>query len=188
MSLSQPMTSASDESRWYVMRDLKRHNALLPAYKELPELGFEVYTPLHTVIVTSRTGSKRRVERPVIPDLLFVHSPFDALDAAVRKIDTLQFRYVKGAPYRTPMVASSRDMERFIRVTTRGTGVRYYSPGELTEAMVGRQIRVVGGPLDGIKANLMSIRGLRHRRLVVDVDGLVAASVEINPEFIEFLS
>lgn len=36
---------------WFVMRDLKRPNALSPAWKTLPGMGFEVFTPLRTRIV-----------------------------------------------------------------------------------------------------------------------------------------
>lgn len=44
---------------WFVMRDLKRPNALSPAWKTLPGMGFEVFTPLREAL-------------PVVNDLLFV--------------------------------------------------------------------------------------------------------------------
>ena len=34
------------EKHWYAMRDLKRSNALLPAYKQLSQAGMEVFTPM----------------------------------------------------------------------------------------------------------------------------------------------
>lgn len=41
------MISAKEEKiQWYVMRDLKRPNSLLPAYKELGEKGIEIFTPM----------------------------------------------------------------------------------------------------------------------------------------------
>ena len=35
-----------NERQWFVMRDLKRPNAKLPAYQQLIEDGFEVFTPM----------------------------------------------------------------------------------------------------------------------------------------------
>lgn len=56
---------------WFVMRDLKRPNALSPSWKTLPGMGFEVFTPLRTSIVM-RKGVPVREALPVVNDLLFV--------------------------------------------------------------------------------------------------------------------
>ena len=47
----QPQKSLSvisefDQLRWFVMRDLKRHNAKLPAYKMLGDMNIKVFTPM----------------------------------------------------------------------------------------------------------------------------------------------
>jgi len=41
--------------QWFVMRDLKRPNAKLPAYRLLRELNFEVFVPMK-VLVTNKNG------------------------------------------------------------------------------------------------------------------------------------
>ena len=48
---------------WFVMRDLKRPNAKLPAYKFLAEQGLEVFTPM-TWRLSVRHGKRIREERP----------------------------------------------------------------------------------------------------------------------------
>ena len=101
------------EHQWFVMRDLKRPNAKLPAYKELAKAGFRVFTPLITKVV-EYAGKRKRVEVPFVQDLLFVFSEKETLDKVVARTDTLQYRFVKGAAYCSPMVVSVRDMERFI--------------------------------------------------------------------------
>lgn len=63
---------------WFVMRDLKRPNALSLAWKTLPGMGFEVFTPLRTRIVM-RKGVPVRATLPVINDLLFVSAERKAL-------------------------------------------------------------------------------------------------------------
>ena len=35
-----------EDTRWYVMRDLKRVNAKQPAYMELKGMGMEVFVPM----------------------------------------------------------------------------------------------------------------------------------------------
>ena len=58
---------------WFVMRDLKRLNAKLPAYKQLGDMQFELFTPMKWQMVVK--GDKRiRMEVPYMQDLLFVHS------------------------------------------------------------------------------------------------------------------
>ena len=51
MTQSTPITSDAKQQdfrqkSWFVMRDLKRPNAKLPAYIQLEQEGIEVFTPL----------------------------------------------------------------------------------------------------------------------------------------------
>ena len=60
---------------WYVMRDLKRANAKLPAYKQLLNEHFEVFTPMKEQL-SVHGGKRTREEVPFIQDLLLVHPTF----------------------------------------------------------------------------------------------------------------
>ena len=102
-----------EEVRWFVMRDLKRTNAKLPAYKLLDGKKMEVFVPMKWHLVT-RKGVRVREEVPFIQDLLFVHETRKNLDAVVKKTPTLQFRWLRNT-WREPMVVVDADMERFIR-------------------------------------------------------------------------
>ena len=64
---------------------------------------------------------------------------------------------------------------------------RYFLVEELTSAMYGRMIRIEGGPLDGYEGRLLSIRGSRVKRLIVEIPGLLVAAVEVDPEYIRLL-
>lgn len=178
-------TAVGEKGEWFVMRDLKRPNALRPAYKELADGGFEVFTPLEWR-VSVRHGHKVREEVPVLRDLLFVHSRREELDPFVSRVPTLQYRYVRGA-YRLPMTVPAHDMERFIRAAGASESPRYFLPGELTEAQCGRMVSIVGGPLDGYVGRLLSVRGSKSRRLIVGLPGILMAAVEVDPEYIRVL-
>lgn len=176
----------TDEKQWYVMRDLKRRNSNRLAIHDLEDAGLEVFTPMMQMVLNIG-GRRQRKTVPVIQDLLFVHESKEKLDPHVARYPNLQYRYVKGCSVDDPMKVKEADMTRFIKAVNGGDSTVYYRPGELTEAMYGRTIRIVGGPLDAIEGRLLSVKGLRKRRLIVEIPGLISASVEVAPEFITFV-
>lgn len=174
-----------ENARWYVMRDLKRINAKEPAYKLLKGMNMEVFVPMKWRLVTRR-GVRIREEIPVIPDLLFVRERQRMLDAVVKKIPTLQYRWLRGT-WRKPMTVADADMKRFIHAVNASENPKYYHPDELTSDMYGRSVRIVGGSMDGYSGKLLSMRGSKFKRLIVEIPNLLTAAVEVNPEFIIFI-
>ena len=77
------------EKHWFALRDLKRSNAIYPAYKQLSELGIEVFTPMKWRI-TKRNGKQFGREVPVMPDLLFAYDTRKRLDPIVSQTPTLK--------------------------------------------------------------------------------------------------
>lgn len=189
-SASVASPSANDAEagamRWFVMRDLKRQNAKMPAYKQLAEGGFQVFTPMKSQLVT-RNGKRQRLQVPFISDLLFVYSSRDALDPVVTKTPTLQYRFQRGGAYCEPMTVREAEMRRFIAAVENSPSALYFTPAEITPDMVGRQVCVVDGPLEGYIGRLMAVRGSRVKRLLVDLPNMLTVGVEIESEFIKFL-
>ena len=106
------------QKHWYVMRDLKRSNSKLPAYKQLANLKFEVFTPMHWKLIVA--GNKKiPMEVPFIQDLLFVHDTREKLDIITEKIPTLQYRYQRTdcGHVRTQDTHRRRQSERLRRKT-----------------------------------------------------------------------
>ena len=64
--------------------------------------------------------------------------------------------------------------------------IRYYLPEEIKADMYGKEISVVGGPLDGYSGKLLSSRGSKKRRIIVEIPGFITAAVEVYPEYIQF--
>ena len=102
-----------DGKQWFVMRDLTRNNAKLPAYRMLDNLKIECFTPMVSKIVTCH-GIRERREVPYMHDLLFAHDTREVLDPIVERIPTFQYRYLRRT-YRVPMTVRHEDMERFLR-------------------------------------------------------------------------
>lgn len=171
---------------WFVMRDLTRANTTRPAWKELTEAGFRVFTPL-VWKVRSRGGRTERYKAPAIHDLLFVESDRTRLDEEVSRRLTLQYRFVRGGSYGEAMTVGDTEMERFIKATSHTDDPKYFLPSELTQSMIGRKVKIVGGPLDGFSGHLLSIKGMRTRRLIVELPGMLASAVEVSPDYIQFV-
>jgi len=170
---------------WFVMRDLKRTNAKEPAYKLLEGMNMEIFVPMKWQLVT-RNRKRVREKTPFIQDLLFVHETRLNLDPVVAKTPTLQYRWMRNT-YRKPMTISDTAMDRFIHAVNSSESPGYYLPEEVTPAMYGNKIRIVGGRLDGYEGNLITTRGSKVKRLLVKLDGLLAVCVEISPEYIQFI-
>lgn len=177
--------SSTDDRHWYVLRDLKRANAKRFNWQYLRDCGFEVFTPMRRIILL-QSGKRVRKEVPVISDLLFVFSSKSDLDPFIEKTPTLQYRYLKHR-YMTPMTVSDADMRTFIKGTENLERVIYYTPEEIPDSIIGKPARVIGGPLNGYEGKILSIRGSKVRRLLVELPGIITAGVEVNPEFIEIL-
>ena len=171
--------SEKEPKRWYVMRDLKRSNAALPAYKQLAALNIELFTPMKQRL-TVVGGKKIRKEVPFLQDLLFVYAMREELDAIVQSIPTLQYRFIKGGRYCEAMTVRNREMERFIHAIRNTDNPRYYSPEEITPAMQGRRVRIVGGPLDNYEGCLLTVRGSRSKRLLLEIPNLISTGIEIT--------
>lgn len=174
-----------DQKYWFVMRDLKRPNAKLPAYKQLADEYFEVFTPMKWILRT-RLGKRIREEVPFMQDLLFVHGKRRDIEEVVKRTPTLQFRYQKGGPYKT-MIVRDADMERFIHAVSASENPKYYLPEEITAEMQGRMIQIIGGKLDGYRGILLTTRGSKTKRLLIELPKFFSVGVEVNSEYIELL-
>lgn len=180
-----PAVREFDALRWFVMRDLKRTNAKLPAYKMLGDMKLEIFTPMVKKVV--RVGGRHiPQEVPFMQDLLFVHTARSVLDPIVEVVPTLQYRFLRDG-YRTPMTVRDADMERFIHAVESAGQPRFYTPGEVTPDMIGKMVRIVGGPLHGYEGRLQKMQGSRAKRLFVELPSLLMASVEVDPEYIQLI-
>lgn len=179
-------TVTMTEAKWYALRDLKRPNAIQHAWEMFQYLKMKVFTPKKWVLVTVK-GKRKRKEVAFIPDLLFVHETREILDPIIETTATLQYRFRKYGAQDDPIVVPDADMERFIHAVNNSESYRYYLPEEITPAMYGRKIRIVGGPLNGYEGCLLTTRGSKVKRLLVELKGFLAAGIEVDPEYIQLM-
>ena len=178
------------EDCWYVLRDLARPNAKRPAYKQLqamPDMQGCVFIPLKQQVFVE---FGKRVVRfiPFMPDLVFVHKSKEELDPIIRKMELLQYRYVRGGKQYEAMTVRHEAMEQFMRAVKEIDLVEYYSYDEVSPRIYGKQIRIIGGRLNGFEGRLMSKRGSKHKRLLIDLKECnLSASIQVESEYIQLL-
>ena len=178
-------SSNKNQAFWFVLRDLKRPNAKQRAYQLFEEKNIETFTPMKWRLDIIQ-GKRVRKEVPCIPDLLFVHDTREHLDSIIEENMTVQYRWVRNK-WREPMVVSDAEMERFIHAVSISGTPKYYLPEEITPEMLNRSIRIVGGPLDGCEGTLVTTRGSKVKRLLVELPELLSVAVEVNPEYIQLI-
>ena len=185
--MAEPASESVDEKQWFVLRDLTRPIAKLPGHLRVQQAGLEVFTPMKWV-VSDRQGKKVRKLTPVIHDLLFVHATKEELTPLINKTDTLQFRYLKGKGYCVPMTVRDKDMGRFIEAVKATDSPQYYTPSELTALSYGKKVRLIcDGVMNGYEGKLLSVKGSRKKRLIIEVPGILAVVYEVSPDFIQFV-
>lgn len=187
MPVGSPETvvTGNEACQWFVMRDLTRPNAKLPAYKLLDGMNIRNFTPMVWKLMLNH-GKRERRQMPFIHDLLFVYASRSVLDSVVDRTPTLQYRYLRGG-YKMPMTVRAADMQRFMHAVRFSSSPQYYRPDEVTPAMRNRRIRIIGGNLDGYEGSLITTRGSKVKRLLVEIPMLLAATVEVETEFIQLL-
>lgn len=177
-----------DKNLWFVLRDLSRPNARIPGYKLLEKENIKVFTPMHFVLKKKIDGKNIRVKEPVLKSLVFAYSRKAILDTLTRKYRVLQFRYVYGHSINDPMIVPQNDMDKFIHaIESSYSEPIYYSMEDITPDKYGREVRIIGGNLDGYTGRLLRMRGSKVKRLLVELKGLFVAGIEVDAEYIQFI-
>lgn len=174
------------EPQWFVMRDFAQASRNF-SYKSFEEAGFRVFTPLTWQLV-GRGGARERMLAPFIRDLFFVCSTRELLDPMVLRSPVVTYRYVRGG-YHRPMVVPSAEMDRFIRAVESCVNPVYYRPDEVTPAMYGSRVRIVGGHLDGYEGLLVeSCGGRKGKWLLVELPGFFSVGVKVQPRYVRLVN
>ena len=65
---------------------------------------------------------------------------------------------------------------------------KYYTPEALTTLSYGKKVRLVcDGVMNGYEGKLLSVRGSRKKKLVIEVPGVLAVIYEVSPDYIQFI-
>ncbi len=137
--------------------------------------------------VSESYGRKVCVKVPVISNLIFVYSNPAELAPIMSENSRFQFIYKRGGRENESIVVPDREMEDFIKAVENSSKPLYFPPGELNMSK-GTRIRIIGGLLDGMEGIFLKVKGARSRRLVVEIPGMIAVAVEVEPDLVQILA
>lgn len=185
MDITSTNTNEITTVRWFVMRAYKSEKK---AEEKLGgKDGLEYYIPkCYAERVYHGVKSKRFV--PVIPNLVFVHASRIQISNFKKRYNFLQFVMWEKKTGSEYMVVPDEQMESFIKVSSQyEENISFYKSNEI-DLHKGTRVRIHGGKFEGVKGVFMRVQGKRNRRVVVVLEGVMAAVAEVHPDLIEVIS
>ncbi len=159
----------------------------LQAHEWFTARGIKSFVPMRYELVTARDGHKSRQLVPAIHNLIFVHTTQALMRELKPQLSIVQYltRPVDG--HNRPILVPDSQMQQFIRVCdSYDDHLLYFHPEELNLRR-GTAVRIIGGPFDGVEGTFVKVQGVRNRRVVVQLTGLLAIAAEVHPDLIQVL-
>ena len=166
---------------WFAMRATYRRE--LEAMHLLEKANFGCFIPMQYKI-SIRRGRKVRALVPVIRNLVFVHARPSEVQRFKSQITYLQ--YITDTRSGQKIIIPDHDMQRFIAVAgTYNDHLLYFQPEELNLSK-GTKVRITGGDFEGQEGVFLKVKGVRDRRVVIAIQGIIAVALAtIHPDLIE---
>ncbi|MDE6000246.1 MAG: UpxY family transcription antiterminator [Bacteroidaceae bacterium] len=182
-SPTTPPPFHGDEPKWFALK-VSRKETL--ATTVLETAGLRTYCPL-TKTDTTIQGKKIIVERPLIPNTIFVYASFKLINALKNQHPFITYCYKKMDGKYKILQVPTREMERFIDSSTKMQGdITYYRPEEV-ELHKGDHVKIVGGLFDGYEGTLLKAKGRAKRMFLINFEMLGALGTHIEPQYIRII-
>lgn len=181
MTISSIPTEASG-IKWFAMCDLKRPNDPNRAYKVMENKGFEVFTPMQEHLI-DKYGKHLRVDKPIFPDMLFVHTTRAKLDPLVDALPSLRYRLRIGHSYPSDegvLIIDDSSMNNFRLACESNIPKEFLKPAEIDSSIIGRCVRIFCKSVpNGFEGNLLRVRG-RGLKVVVRLSNMICMRLSLT--------
>lgn len=176
-------STVNEEPQWFALK-VSRKETL--ATSILEKAGLRTYCPMAPTDTTLQ-GKKVIVERPLIPNTVFVFAPFRRLNSLKNANPFITYCYKKvDGKYRILQVPT-REMELFIDSSTKmKNDITYFHPDEV-ELKQGDRVKIVGGLFDGYEGTLLKAKGRAKRMFLINFEMLGALGTHIEPQYIRVI-
>ena len=123
-----PTSSLQNEPQWFALK-VSRKESL--AMKVMEDAGLRAYCPMAATDTTIH-GQKKIVERPLIPNTIFVFAPFRRINALKNQNTFITYCYKKVDGKFKILQVPTREMELFIDSSTKmKNDITYFHPEEV---------------------------------------------------------
>ena len=178
-----PTSSLQNEPQWFALK-VSRKESL--AMKVMEDAGLRAYCPMAATDTTIH-GQKKIVERPLIPNTIFVFAPFRRINALKNQNTFITYCYKKVDGKFKILQVPTREMELFIDSSTKmKNDITYFSPEEV-ELKQGDRVKIVGGLFDGYEGTLLKAKGRAKRMFLINFEMLGAIGTHIEPQYIRVI-
>ncbi|MGM9737346.1 MAG: UpxY family transcription antiterminator [Candidatus Cryptobacteroides sp.] len=172
-----------EDSVWFAMRVTYKREFL--AKKLLDDEGIENYIPKRWIIDRK---NRKKVLVPAIRNLIFVYAKPSVIQNFKTGTGITFLQYMVDKRSGQKIIVPEEQMRQFIAVTAEyDESLLFFKPEELNLSK-GTRVRVKGGPMEGREGVFVRVKGARDRRLVIQIEGVIAVAVaSIHPDLIQVL-
>lgn len=175
---------------WFAMRATYGRN--VTAQRLLSDAGIsETFIPMKREgrrirRESSASNTRPPVMSPAVKDLIFVRARRAEIQTVKHSIPFLHYIMVKSKTTADgaaePLTVPERQMRPFIDANTPdGDDLEWLSPADLKP---GQHFSILEGPFRGLEATLQRLPGRRARSVIVSIEGLIAAAINLPIEYL----
>ncbi|MFR9543251.1 MAG: UpxY family transcription antiterminator [Rikenellaceae bacterium] len=166
---------------WYAMK--ASYGKAKEAKGELDEMMIESFITIHYK-KEKVNGRNQMVPKVAIPNLIFVRTDRNHLEAAKSKIDYLHNMLTKSDDRNDvlmPIIVPDDDMQRFMTVIADAQEKVKFVDVDLNRQIIsaGTRVRVIDGKYEGYEGILCRPKGSRSRKVLIDICGLAPVEMPI---------
>lgn len=171
------------QKQWFVLRVAYHHEQVAKDW--LTEVGIDSYLPMHYA-EKEVAGKKKRVQEPLIPNLLFVQTTEERLNLALASPANAYLSYYYNH-FRTnadgtnpPLAVPDKQMDNFIRLTSIDSDHILFVDRSQCHFKNGDHVVVTDGDFRGIEGRIARVA--RQQRVVVELDGIGCITTAYIPK------
>ena len=143
--------------------------------------GVECFVPTEKVRQRDRHGKFIWVQRSVLTGYIFVHIEQERQQLIPRRLISLRTMVRMSEGLLVPVIVPDREMASFIRVSgNKEEKIAYLDPSKL-DFKKGDRVRVIGGSFVGVEGVFMQIGGKHEKRVIIQIEGLIAVATAAIP-------
>lgn len=180
---SEDNVKQTQTKQWFVLRVAYHHEQVAKDW--LAEMDIKTYLPMH---YTEKEigGKKKRLQEPLIPNLLFAQTTEEKLDLALASPANAYLSYYYNH-FRTnadgtnpPLAIPDKQMDNFIRLTSIDSDHILFVDRSQCHFKNGDHVIVTDGDFRGIEGRIARVA--RQQRVVVELDGIGCITTAYIPK------
>lgn len=174
--------------KWFVMRSKNSGDLTRKRKMDIIEAsGMEYYIPVLKQIVKDEEKKKKIgvVMKTLLPNIIFIHADEE----------TELKPFMKNYPYvlmycnvgNKHMMVSETEMSTFIVACQNyNDSLMIVEPDDISRKL-GKRVKIIDGPLSGHEGLLVKVKGKRAKQVVIELQDIIAVSISIAPECLQFI-